>query len=207
MPTSESPRPLAQTISVADGRREAILIRTPGSESARLQLVDCCAGGGLVGEPGRIDRGVVGPFGWQRLLGEDRVDRAFRLARAAVDALVRIDEELSIRALVEMDAIDRTDGHARDVEHVDAWLGDHIRHSGPSSTLTDLALGGVLGSVPSGALRRPARYPPSARGSASLVPSDPGCGNRPARRRSAIRPGPSRRGRRVRRTSPRSADR
>src|SRR4029077_3935659 len=130
MPTSESPRPMAQTISVADGRREAIRIRIPGSESARLQLVDGGAGSGLVGEPDRVDRGVVGPFGWQRLLGEDRVDRAFRLAGAAVDALVRIDEELLIGAFVEMDAIDRTDRHARDVEDVDAWLGDHIRHSG-----------------------------------------------------------------------------
>ena len=80
--------------------------------------------------------GVVGPFGRQRLLGEDRVDRAFRLAGAAVDALVRIDEQLAIRALVEMDAIDRTDGDARHVEHVDARLGDHIGHSGSSSRLT-----------------------------------------------------------------------
>src|SRR6185369_13188785 len=126
MPTRESPRPMAQTISVADGRREAIRIVCPGQPcrlmpkqsligSARLQLVDGGAGGGLVGEPGRVDRGVVGPFRWQRLLGEDRVDRAFRLAGAAVDALVRVDEELSIGAFVEMDAIDRTDRHARDV--------------------------------------------------------------------------------------------
>src|SRR6478609_3669986 len=137
---------MAQTISVADGRREAIRIRTPGSESARLELVDGCAGSGLVGEPGRVDRGVVGPFGWQRLLGEDRVDRALRLAGAAVDALVRVDEELPIGAFVEMDAIDRTDRHARDVEDVDAWLGDHIRHSGTLLDVIDLAHLGALRS-------------------------------------------------------------
>ena len=38
-------------------------------------------------------------------------------------------------ALVVMDAIDRTDGDARQVEHVDARLGDDVGHSGSSSRL------------------------------------------------------------------------
>ena len=89
------------------------------------------AGGGLVRVPGGVDDGVVRPLGRQRLLGEDRVHRALGLARAAVDALVRIDEQLPIGAFLVVDAIDRTDGHARDVEHVDARLGDHVGHPVP----------------------------------------------------------------------------
>src|ERR671913_1860017 len=110
----------ASSASVSPARPPA---HGPDGQSARLQLVDGCAGGGLVGEPGRVDRRVVRPLGRQGLLREDRVDRAFRLAGAAVDAFVRIDEELPVGAFVEVDAVDRTDGYARDVEHVDAWLG------------------------------------------------------------------------------------
>ena len=72
---------------------------------------------------------VVGPLGRQRLLGEDRVHRALRLAGAAVDAFVRVDEQLAIGAFLEMDAVDRADRDARHVEHVDARLGDHVGHS------------------------------------------------------------------------------
>ena len=62
------------------------------ASSGRLEPVDRGAGGGLVRVPGGVDGRVVRPFGRQRLLGEDRVDRALRLAGAAVDALVRIDD-------------------------------------------------------------------------------------------------------------------
>ena len=68
-----------------------------GARVRRLQRVERGPRGRLVREPGRVDRRVVRPLGRQRLLGEDRVDRAFRLAGAAVDALVRIDEQLAIR--------------------------------------------------------------------------------------------------------------
>src|SRR5581483_5232829 len=60
-------------------------------------------------------------------LGKDRRDGAFRLARPAVDALVRMDVEL-VLALV--DAIHRADVHARAVLDVDARLGDYVRHRG-----------------------------------------------------------------------------
>src|SRR5688572_2055559 len=59
------------------------------------------------------------------VLREDRLDRTDRLARAAIDALVGMNEEL-ILALV--DAIDRAHLHAGLVLDVDARLGDHIRH-------------------------------------------------------------------------------
>ena len=46
------------------------------------------------------------------VLREDGRDRAFGLARAAVDALVWVDEEHPIDALVEVDAVDRADRDA-----------------------------------------------------------------------------------------------
>ena len=52
----------------------------------------------LVLEPARVELRVRGPLGRQRVLWVDRVDRALRLARAAVDALVRIDEQHAVRA-------------------------------------------------------------------------------------------------------------
>src|SRR3954452_3378389 len=132
-PTSSSLSPRAHTISVAEGRRETILIdvtpaRVPDRSARGLQRVDLGSRGGLVGVPDGVDLHVARPLDRQRLLGEDRVDRALPLARAAVDALIRVDEELPVRAFLVMDAVDRTDRDARDVEHVDARLGDHIGH-------------------------------------------------------------------------------
>src|SRR3954451_7509793 len=134
-PTSSSPSPSAQTISVADGRRDAI--RTPRSvpaddggsrRSAGLERVDLFARCGAIGVPGRVDLGVLGPLGREALFGEDRVDRALGFARAAVDAFVGVDEQLAVHALIVVDAVDGTDRHARDVENVDARLGDHVGH-------------------------------------------------------------------------------
>src|SRR4029079_12342511 len=99
-----------------------------GPRSRGLERVDLCPGGGLVRVPERVDLRVVGPFHRQRLFREDRVHRALRLAGATVDALVRGDEELPVRAFLVMDAIDRADRDAGDVEDIDAGLGDHIGH-------------------------------------------------------------------------------
>src|SRR2546423_8898452 len=88
-PTSSSARPMAQTISVADGSRDTIRISglrrlrarlatreaaVPVVLRAGLQLVDAGPGGGLVRVPGGVDHGVLGPLGRQGFLGEDRVD-------------------------------------------------------------------------------------------------------------------------------------
>src|SRR5947207_1655492 len=62
------------------------------------------------------------------VLGEDRLHRAHRLTRPAVDALVGMDEELRV-ALV--DAVHGTDIDARLVLDASAGLNDHIRHLGP----------------------------------------------------------------------------
>src|SRR5207253_1546266 len=54
------------------------------------------------------------PLGRDVGVDEDGGDRALGLAEAAVDALVRIDDEHLIHLV---DAIDRADGHARLVFH------------------------------------------------------------------------------------------
>ena len=56
---------------------------------------------------------------------EDRRDRAHRLARAAVDALVRMDVPL---ADAVVDAVDGTLVDAPSVVHIHAGLRDHVRH-------------------------------------------------------------------------------
>jgi hypothetical protein len=59
------------------------------------------------------------------LFREDRGDGALRLARAAIDAFVRLNEQLVLAFIY---AIDGTDVDAGPVLHVDAWLGDDVRH-------------------------------------------------------------------------------
>src|SRR3954465_11061321 len=75
---------------------------------------------------GRVDGHEGIPLLGERVLGEDRLDRALRLARAAVDALLRVDHEHPVRLV---DAIDRTDVDAGLVLDVDARLADHVRHA------------------------------------------------------------------------------
>src|SRR5262249_58423989 len=70
------------------------------------------------------------PLVGQSVLGEDRLDRALRLARAAVDALLGIDDEDPIELV---DAVDRAHVDARTVFDVDTRLGDDVRHE-PDST-------------------------------------------------------------------------
>src|SRR5438128_9397452 len=67
------------------------------------------------------------PFVGQGVLREDRLKGAFRLARAAVDALLGVDYE---DALGLMDAVDLADVHAGLVFDVDAGLGDDVGHWG-----------------------------------------------------------------------------
>src|SRR5712664_3855673 len=64
------------------------------------------------------------------VLREDRLHGAYRLARAAVDALVGMDVE---HVLPFVDAVDRAYLDARLVLHVDARLGDDVRHSASRS--------------------------------------------------------------------------
>src|SRR5687767_12105405 len=99
------------------------------------EVLDVVLGRVLVDE--RVDRrgaaavGVVDldeglPLVGERILGKDRLDRALRLARAAVDALLRIDDQHPAELV---DAVDRADVDARAIFDVDARLGDDVRHS------------------------------------------------------------------------------
>src|SRR5882724_2974389 len=81
-----------------------------------------------------LDKGCVDaherqPLLRQRVLRKDRLDGALRLARAAVDALVRVDHEHLLRLV---DAVDRADVDAALVLLVDAGLRDHVRHQTPT---------------------------------------------------------------------------
>jgi len=58
-------------------------------------------------------------------LGEDRRDRTFRLAGAAVDAFIGVDEQL---LLALINAIDGAYVYARLVLHADARFGNYVRH-------------------------------------------------------------------------------
>ena len=75
-----------------------------------------------------LDEGV--PLVRERVLGEDRLHRALRFARPAVDALLRVDDQDPLELV---DAVDRADVDAREVFDVDAGLGDDVRHSCESS--------------------------------------------------------------------------
>ena len=78
-----------------------------------------------------LDEGV--PLVRQRVLGEDRLDRALRFACPAIDALLRIDDQDPLELV---DAVDRADIDARAVFDVDAGLGDDVRHARESSQAT-----------------------------------------------------------------------
>src|SRR4051794_26003368 len=69
------------------------------------------------------------PLIGKRVFGENRLDRALRLARAAIDALLGIDHEDAVRL---MDAVDGTDVDTGQVFDVNAGLGDDVRHRGRS---------------------------------------------------------------------------
>ena len=66
------------------------------------------------------------PLVRERVLREDRLDRALRLARAAIDALLGVDHEDPAELV---DAVDGADVDARAVFDVDAGLGDDVRHA------------------------------------------------------------------------------
>ena len=93
-----------------------------------------------------VDRDVALPLLGHFVEREDRLDRARRHAGAAVDALVGIDVQhlrgLECRfVLAGMDAIDRTDVHARGIFGADARLGNNVGHSllPKSGTRTSIA--------------------------------------------------------------------
>src|SRR5258708_29778113 len=79
-----------------------------------------------------VQGGVLLPLCRHVFLGEDGRDGALRFARAAIDALVRVDVQ-HVGPLV--DAIHRAHVYTRAIFDVDARLGEHIRHLGFSERL------------------------------------------------------------------------
>ena len=81
----------------------------------------------------RIDFGVLFPFLRQIIEGEDCGNRTNRHASAAVDALDRIDVQLSFRGkiifvLPRMNAVDRACIHAGRVFRSDTRFSNHLSH-------------------------------------------------------------------------------
>ena len=82
----------------------------------------------LLGEEIRVLLRLVLLLGRDFVRGEDGVYRAHRLASAAVDADVGIDEVLLV-GVGSLDAVDRTLLNAGLVLDVDAGIGDDVSHS------------------------------------------------------------------------------
>src|SRR5688500_17521233 len=117
-------------------RSSARPFRFPLSAGAkrRLALPDRSSGRRLALEDVAIQLNVLFQVRRHILLREDGRDRALGLARATVDALVRMNEQL-IRSFV--DAVHRADVDARPVLRPDARFGDHIRHGVPPLCFAD----------------------------------------------------------------------
>src|SRR4051812_10742910 len=110
-----------------------LVLRREGADQ-RVVLVDHAHLGGAargteVGEEVDVRGVVVLPLRGGVVLVEDRLDRAHRLAGAAVDALVGVDVEHPV-ALV--DAVDGALVDARPVLEVDTGLRDDVGHLGSS---------------------------------------------------------------------------
>ena len=65
-------------------------------------------------------------------IGVNSFNRTRRDARTTVDADVRIDIQLRV-AVRPVNAIDRTDVHARFVFRANAWFGDNVGHDDETS--------------------------------------------------------------------------
>src|SRR3954468_15000073 len=93
---------------------------------ARVELLLRTAWRAVALEHVPVDLDVLLEMTRHIFLGEDRRHRTLGLARAAVDALVGMNEQL---LLTFVDAIDGTDVDARAVLRIDAGFGDDVGHS------------------------------------------------------------------------------
>src|SRR5690606_29422710 len=105
--------------------------RTPPAQAARRRKRSGVRRALLKERPVLLD--VAGPLRRDIGVREDRGDRALRLARATIYALIRVDVIL-ILALV--DAVHRADLDAARVLGADTGLGDDVRHLGLSFSLS-----------------------------------------------------------------------
>src|SRR5262249_35112467 len=132
-------------------RRATRQFRLPLTAESALErgVLDVVLGRVLVDElvdHARVGAGIVDlhdrlPFVPERVLREDRLDRALRFARPAVDTFLRVDDQHPPELV---DAVDRADVHAGLVFDVDAGLGDDVRHAGESTREVRTSAAGVL---------------------------------------------------------------
>src|SRR6266446_4036162 len=126
-----------------------LLVRFRGGQRILL-LVDV----GPLRRELRVQRGVLLPLLGKVVLWEDGLGRTDRLAGAAVDALVGMDDE-EIGAFVE--AVHGTDGHAVGVLAKDARLGNDEGHGPSTRRVFRCSLTRNLSRLQDG--RRPGRLP------------------------------------------------
>jgi hypothetical protein len=88
------------------------VIALSASASAWLRCVDCGSCRRLVLVPGGVNLDVRRPLRWDRFSWEDGVHWALRLTGAAVNALIRINEEFTIGPLFKVDAVNWANGDA-----------------------------------------------------------------------------------------------
>ena len=162
------------------------VLRRQGRDQ-RVVLVDHTHLGGAAGRAEvveEVDVGVVVVLPLLRgvVLVEDRLDRAHRLAGAAVDALVGVDVE---HPLALVDAVDGALVDARAVLQVHTGLGDDVGHLVPPEVRSGAGRGQP--SIPP----RPLKTPPEDRHGSPLPRGRP----RAARRRPAGRRTPGAAGR------------
>src|SRR5689334_14427885 len=129
---SESQGKSGRTREVTRGPPRSLVVRLRGQVGDdRVVLVDDAElrrapGAAEVVEELDVRLVVVGPLLGDVVLVVDRLHRADRLARTAVDALVGVDVQ---RPLALVDAVDGTFLDAGLVLEVHARLGDHVRHA------------------------------------------------------------------------------
>src|SRR5262249_55381401 len=101
----------------------------PGTLTSRLQRCHSGAGSFRVAIPEGIDVGIHPPYCRQVEFPVDSFHGANRLTRATIDALIRIDVELTILPGVKMNARHRADAHTRLIHDVNAGCCNHEGHA------------------------------------------------------------------------------
>jgi hypothetical protein len=104
------------------------VIALSASASARLGCVDRRSCRRLVLVPVGVNLDVWRPLCWDRFGREDGVHWALGLTCAAVNALIRINEQLAIAPHFKVDAVNRTNGDARLIKDINTWFRNHICH-------------------------------------------------------------------------------